>query len=375
MSSITSTWVRSGLCALALAVLAGCASDKPKPSPLEALTPKIAGRQVWQASVGSVGFPLRVAVRDGRFVAAGGDGTVLALEAATGRELWRGSAGQRLSAGVGSDGRYAAVVTMGNEVVTLDAGKELWRARLPARTVTPPLVAGERVFVMTVDRVVHAFDVLDGRRLWVLQRSTDPLTLGQPGVLTAVGDTLVVGQGPRLTGVDPLRGTVRWEVPMASPRGTNEVERLADLVGPPMRLGTTLCVRAFQSTVGCADAARGVLLWTRNLGGAQSAGGGAEVVVAADASDRISAYRQSNGDLVWTNESLRHRALGGFVGAGRSVVVGDLEGQVHFLDRDSGQVVLRLPTDGSAVLGAPVLSGTTLLVATRNGGLFAFRPE
>jgi outer membrane protein assembly factor BamB len=57
------------------------------------------------------------------------------------------------------------------------------------------------------------------------------------------------------------------------------------------------------------------------------------------------------------------------------VVVGDLEGQVHFLDRDSGQVVLRLPTDGSAVQGAPVLSGTTLLVATRNGGLFAFRPE
>ena len=375
MTSFTSTWVRAGLCAVTVAVLAGCASDKPKPSPLEALTPKIAGRQVWQASVGSVGFPMRVAVRDGRFVAAGGDGTVLALDASTGRELWRGSAGQRLSAGVGSDGRYAAVVTVGNEVVAMDAGKELWRARLPARTVTPPLVAGERVFVMTVDRVVHAFDVLDGRRLWVLQRSTDPLTLGQPGVLTAVGDTLVVGQGPRLTGVDPLRGTVRWEVPMASPRGTNEVERLADLVGPPMRLGTTLCVRAFQSTVGCADAARGTLLWTRNLGGAQSAGGGAEVVVAADASDRISAYRQANGDLAWTNESLRHRALGGFVGAGRSGVVGDLEGQVHFLDRDSGQVVLRLPTDGSPVQGAPVLSGTTLLVATRNGGLFAFRPE
>jgi outer membrane protein assembly factor BamB len=360
---------------LVVAVLAGCASDKPKPTPLEVVTPKIAGRQVWQASVGTLGFPMRVAVRDGRFVAAGGDGTVLALEAATGRELWRASVGQKLSAGVGSDGRYAAVVTAGNEVVTLDAGRELWRARLPARTVTPPLVAGERVFVMTVDRAVHAFDAIDGRRLWVLQRNVDALTLSQPGVLTAVGDTLVVGQGPRLTGVDPLQGTVRWEVPMASPRGTNEVERLADLVGPPMRLGNTLCVRAFQSTVGCADASRGALLWTRNLAGAQSVGGGGEVLVGADASDRISAYRQRNGDLAWTNESLKHRDLSGFLGAGRSVVVGDLEGQVHFLDRDSGQITLRLPTDGSPVIGAPVAAGTTLLVATRNGGLFAFRPE
>jgi outer membrane assembly lipoprotein YfgL len=366
---------RLALSTLVVVLAAGCASDRPKPTPLEAVTPKIAGRQVWQASVGSVGFPLRVAVRDGTFVAAGGDGTVLALDAATGRELWRGSVGQRLSAGVGSDGRVAAVVTAGNDVVTLEAGQERWRARLPARTVTPPLVAGERVFVMTVDRVVHAFDALDGRRLWVLQRSTDALTLGQPGVLMAVGDTLVVGQGPRLTGVDPLRGTVRWEVAVATPRGTNEVERLADLVGPPVRLGNTLCLRAFQSSVGCVDAARGALLWTRNIGGAQPVGGGAEVIVAGDGADRISAYKQANGDLAWTNESLRHRALSGFVGAGRSLVVGDLEGQVHFLDRDSGQIMLRLPTDGSPVIGAPVLAGTTLLVTTRNGGLFAFRPE
>jgi outer membrane protein assembly factor BamB len=36
---------------------------------------------------------------------------------------------------------------------------------------------------------------------------------------------------------------------------------------------------------------------------------------------------------------------------------------------------LRLPTDGSGVVGAPVVSGTTLLVVTRAGGLYAFRPQ
>ncbi len=360
---------------ISVAALAACGSDRPKPTPLENITPKIAGRQVWQARLDGVGFPLGIAVREGRFVAAGTDGTVLGLDANTGRELWRGQAGQKLTAGVGSDGRYAAVVTVGNDVVTLDAGREVWRARLPARAVTAPFVAGERVFVMTVDRAVHAFDVLDGRRLWVMQRPGDALTLGQAGVLTAVGDTLVVGQGPRLTGVDPLRGTVRWEVPIASPRGSNEVERLGDLVGPAMRVGNVLCVRAFQSTVGCADAARGAVLWTRNMGGLQAVGGGQEVVVGADASDRITAYRQPTGELAWTNERLLFRGLSGFLGAGKSLVVGDIEGQVHFLDRDTGLPMLRLPTDGSAVVGTPVLSGTTILVATRAGGLYAFRPE
>ena len=59
----------------------------------------------------------------------------------------------------------------------------------------PREVAGERVFVMSVDRVVHAFDVLDGRRLWTLQRPGEALTLAQPGVLAAHKNTLVAGIG------------------------------------------------------------------------------------------------------------------------------------------------------------------------------------
>jgi outer membrane protein assembly factor BamB len=41
-------------------------------------------------------------------------------------------------------------------------------------STTAPLVAGERVFVMGVDRVVHAFDATDGKKLWVLQRPGMP---------------------------------------------------------------------------------------------------------------------------------------------------------------------------------------------------------
>ena len=86
--------------------------------------------------------------------------------------------------------------------------REAWRAQLNSRVSTAPLVAGERVFVMGVDRAVQAFDAKDGTRLWTLQRPGDALTLLQNGVLTAVKDTLVAGQGPRLAGIDPTRATV-----------------------------------------------------------------------------------------------------------------------------------------------------------------------
>ena len=366
------------LVALALGACSG--TPKPKPTPLEPITPQIGGRLVWNQHVESVKFPLLVAVNDtassgGVFTVAGSDGTVLALQAETGRELWRASVGATLSAGVGSDGRFASVVTRDNELVTLEAGRIVWRARLGARVATAPLVAGERVFVMSVDRVVQAFDALDGRRLWTLQRQGEPLTLSKAGVLGAFQDTLLVGQGPRLAGVDPTRGTMRWEVAVATPRGTNEVERLADLLAPAVRVGNTVCARSFQNAVGCVSADRGTLVWTRNVGGNEGIGADAELVVGADGSDRVTAWRAATGEVVWTNEKLLYRDLSAPLLVGRTAVFGDGDGNLHLLAREDGKTLLRLTTDGSAVVSPPALSGKTMLVVTRAGGLFAFRPE
>ncbi len=364
------------LTALALiALLAACSADKPKPTALEAITPQIAGRLVWSARIDGAVPGLIVTAREGEFTVAAADGTLLALQADNGREIWRGHAGARLAAGVGSDGRFAAVVTRDNEVVVLERGALKWRARLTSRVSTAPLVAGERVFVMGVDRAVNAYDVLDGRLLWTLQRPGEALTLSQPGVVAAFKDTLLVGQGQRLTGVDPLRGAVRWEVALGNPRGTNEVERLSDLTGPALRVGDMVCARSFQSAVGCANAQLATLSWTKNVGGVQAVGGDADLVVGADASDRITAWRANTGDLAWNSESLRYRGLSGPLVVGRTVIFGDAEGQVHFLDRADGKTLLRLPTDGSPVVGVPVRASNTILVVTRNGGLFAFRPE
>jgi outer membrane protein assembly factor BamB len=358
-------------------LLVACSSspDKPQPTPLEPVSPQLSGRQVWSARLPGVISPVMV-LGAGPFTLAGSDGTVLALAPENGSELWRADIGEKLGSGAGSDGRYASVVTRDNELITLDAGRVLWRERLQARVTTPPLVAGERVFVMGVDRVVHAFDVRDGRRLWTLQRPGDALTLAQPGVVAPFKDTLLVGQGPRLAAVDPLRGGVRSETALASPRGTNEVERLADLVGPAARNGDTVCARAFQSAVGCVNAERGTLLWSKNVGGTASIGIDDQYVYGADASGRITAWRIANGDVAWTSEKLLYRGLSGPLALGKKAVVfGDVEGQLHFLARDTGQPLLRLPTDGSPVIGTPALSGSTMLVATRAGGVFAFRLE
>ncbi len=376
---------RAVLISLLAASLSGCSTvsstwnawfgdNKSRPAALEPLSGPASARILWSTKGDSLNFPLSIATPGDRFVVAASDGSVRALAAADGRELWRGDAGAKLSAGVGSDGRFAAVVNRDNELVVLDQGKVLWKKALPTPVVAAPLVAGERVFALTLDRQVLAFDALDGRKIWEMKRPGEPLTLAKAGVLLAYKDTLVVGQGPRLAGVDPLKGQLRWEASVATPRGTNEVERLADVVGPAVRRGDLVCARAFQSSVGCINAERGSALWNRVVGGANGIGADDLVVVAGDASDRLSAWKLANGDLAWSADQFQRRKLSEPVVSAKQVLIGDFEGYVHLLDRDTGKTRSRLATDGSPVVTL-VLQGGTALVATKSGGLFAVRAE
>jgi len=371
--------IRAVVVAGAVAVLGACSlfssSKDTKPAPLETFTPALSARVAWEARVDSIKFPLSVAAVANQFVVAGTDGVVTGLSADNGNALWRLDLGKALTAGVGSDGRFAAVITRDNELVVAEAGKVLWRKTLTIPVITAPFVAGERVFVLTLDRMVLAYDAQDGRKLWELRRPGEPLTLQQPGVLGAFQNTLVVGQGPRLAGVDPLRGSLQWEATISNPRGTNEVERLADLVGPMGRDNATFCARAFQSAVGCINAERGSAIWTRNVGGTRGVSSDAVLTVAADASDRITAWGTPSGDVIWTADQFQNRKLSAPLVTEKSVIFGDSEGYVHFLSRDKGQTVQRLSTDSSGVAAAPVRLGDVVLIATRSGKLYALRQD
>jgi outer membrane protein assembly factor BamB len=352
----------------------GGAAEKPKPAELPPNAALIAVRPAWTARVGQVNLPLSVSVSGNTVAVASSDGTVALLDAATGRDVWRASAGGPLAAGVGTDGSVVAVVNRSNELVALSAGKEAWRQKLGAVAFTAPFVAGGRVFVLTADRAVSAFDGQTGRRLWSQQRPGEALVLRHSGVMLAVGDTLVVGLSGRLVGLNPLNGSVRWEAPLATPRGINDVERLVDLVGGVSRVGDTVCARAFQASVGCVNAARGAVLWTKRANGFEGLHGDEQLVFGTESDGKVIAWRREDGERVWVNERLHYRGLTAPLALGRSVVVGDSTGLVHLLSREDGSLLNRLSTDGSAIAAAPVVAGNTLVVVTRNGGIHGFVP-
>ena len=360
---------------LLLGLVACSGTGSPKPTELAPNVALIGVKAAWTARLGDIGFPLDVRVVGTQAFVADSDGTVAAIDTSSGADVWRAELGVKLAAGVGSDGRYAAVVSADNQLIALDGGKEIWRHKLGAATLTSPLVAGARIFTLSADRTLSAFDAASGGKLWQQQRSGDALVLAQSGVLMAVGNTLVAGLSGRLVGMSPLNGSVQWEVPLAVSRGTNDVERLVDLVSGVSRIDSQLCLRAFQTAVGCVDAAKGRLLWVKNASGATGISGNTNQLVGTEADGKLIAWRRNDGERMWVAQHLRYRQLSTPLLIGNTLVVADGFGYVHFLNPEDGSALHRMSTDGSAIQVAPVLAGQNVFVITQRGGIFAFRRE
>lgn len=369
--------VRVASIAAVLVLVSACSFSpkKPEPAPLPPVAALIGTQLAWTAQVGPGPASAVPRVVGTRVFLAGAGGTVAAVDVESGRDIWRTALGVPLATGVGADGDTAAVVTQENTLVALSAGQQRWRVQLPAKVLTAPLVAGGRVFVLTADRTVLAFDGGNGARLWSQQRAGEPLVLSQAGVLLAVGDTLVAGLSGRLTGINPQNGSVRWEAPIATARGTNEVERLVDLVGPVSRLGDSVCARAYSAAVGCVDASRGSVVWSQAAQGSFGLAGDDGLVFGTESDGHVRAWQRASGEVAWTTDRLKFRSLSAPLAVGRVVALGEATGTVHLLSREDGSELTRLTTDGSAIVGGPVVAGQVLLVQTRNGGVFAWRPQ
>jgi outer membrane protein assembly factor BamB len=373
--------VRRAALALLLPALAGCfggSSGGPKPAALEPLAQAQELRALWSANVGAAAaFEFSPALAGDALYAAARDGTLVRLDAADGRERWRVALDARLSGGVGADAATVAVATDDGAVFALDAGtgKQRWHARVSSEVLAAPRIAAGLVLVKSADSRIHALDAADGKRRWAYQRAPSALRLRTPQGMTPHEGLLYAGfSGGKLVALALDGGTLRWEASVAEPKGTTELERVADVVGEPVLAGREVCAAAFQGRVACFDAQTGSLLWAREISSVTGVSADARYAYVSDERGAVHALDRTNGRSLWKQDRLAHRQLSRPLPLGDRIAVGDLEGIVHLLARDTGALVARVSTDASPVRAAPLALPRGFLVQTQAGGLFALSP-
>lgn len=375
-------------CIAMAASLAGCSSLNPfagksaprnPPAALEDIKPTLAVRTTWSTSIGGSGtFVFSPAIADGSVYAVAADGSLARIDAASGHQLWRINIGTPLTAGVGSDGATVAVAAEKGVLMAFDSdGKLRWKAQASSEILSAPAVGQGLVIARSVDNRIAAFDVESGARRWVAQRTSPPLTLRTaPGIVIAGPTVFVAMPGGRLLALALANGGARWEVAVGDPRGTTELERIADLSGMPVVAGQDVCAVAYQGRVACFDALTGTPRWGKEMSSDVGVAVDERFVFAADEHGAVTAFARDTGSGAWRNSKLKNRRLSAPVPIGSAVAVGDAQGYIHFLSREDGAFLARVGTDGSQIMAAsPLVAGTSAIFQTQAGTVVALTAE
>lgn len=348
----------------------------PKMAPLPTFTPTAELRTDWSGSVGGAGgYVFQPAVVGTAVYAAGRDGTVARFD--EGRQVWKINTERKLSAGVGANARLALVVSEKGEVIALDAesGAVKWQTPINAEVLAPPAIGDSVVIVRTSDNRLIGLDPTDGQRKWLYQRSNPPLALRNFTPVVMEGGVGLAGfPGGKLVAVNPGNGGALFELTVASPKGATELERVADVSGPPVVRGQEICAVAYQGRIACFDGSNGNSLWSREFSSSVGMDRDNRQVYVVDDKDAVNALDGSTGASIWKQDKFARRALTRPVAFGSYVAAGDREGYVHVFQREDGALAARARPDSSAV-SAVKAYGRGIVVQTQAGGVYALSAQ
>jgi outer membrane protein assembly factor BamB len=360
------------------ALLAGCSSSPIPVAPLQPIKSEFSLHVKWKESLGGKDNALLDPLMSGNSLyVATEKGELMAMDPDTGSTQWKVKTGEGLSAGIGSGDEHLLLGTKRGELLAYDMkGRLAWRAQLSSELMVPPQAADGVTVAFTADGHLYGLDSSDGKRLWQLTRPMPALLLrGLSGISMARGAAFIGLPAGKLLALTSKDGKVGWETTVSLPRGATELERVNDVVGPPILGAREICTATYQGKVACLDASTGAALWTRDIASTGNIAASGNRIFMADEKGNVHALSRATGTSAWKADSLQGRYLSAPALLDDYVVVGDIGGVVHFMSRVDGVEVARVTTDDTPILKQPVaMNGNGVLVQTRKGRLYAISP-
>lgn len=375
-----------GVLLLVAVPLTGCSwfskddANPRKPAELVDFKPTLKIREVWSSGVGGGNDILRLGLApasDGSHLyAADNDGRIIAFDAARGRRLWRVDTGLPLAGGPAVGSGHVVAGSSDGWVVSLSAtdGREEWRVNVASEVLAPPAVGPKAAYVRTVDGKLIALDLGDGRQAWFIQQTMPRLSVRGTGSPVVDRNLVLCGfDNGRVAAYDASDGSVVWDVLVDPPSGRTEVERLADINATIAVIGTDVYAVGYQGRLAALARESGQILWSLEF--SSYSGLGADLnnlYVSGDTGD-VLAVERASGRERWRSSALAYRDLTAPTPFASSIVVGDFEGYLHFLDAATGELRARVRAGSHRITSAPLVVGDLLYVLTDGGELVAFR--
>jgi outer membrane protein assembly factor BamB len=375
------------LIALGLLTLPGCSwiqswgdPEPGDPAPLVEFEPSLEVRKVWSTSVGDgmgkKGLSMGPVFSSGVVYTADYEGRLVAVDAESGRKTLELKTEQPFSGGPGLDDDRIYMGTIDGRVIAYDraSGAELWNAQVSSEVLAPPASADGIVVVRCIDGRVFGLDAVNGRRLWIYDHSVPLLTLrGNADLLVRAGVAFVGYDDGSVVSLRIADGTVAWTQTIVLPEGRTELDRLADIGQRMAFIASDLIVSSYKNRLVSLAADSGRMLWFKDIASATGVQVDRTNLAISEKNGDLWMLDRRNGATQWKIDRLTNRELTRPAFYGNYVVVGDIEGYLHWFDTEIGSFVARERAGKDGFAAAPLAVGTTLYVLTRDGDLVAFR--
>ena len=368
---------------LVTALVVACSKDKAidTPAKLTALNPSLRVQRLWQSSVDNKkAVALRLgqglALDGGTVYAAGHTGEVEAFDINNGRSRWRTKLKAPLSGGAAVGDGLVVVGTSDGRVLALDAasGKTRWETRINGEVLAPAAISARLVSVRSGDGKLHGLSPADGRELWNQEQQVPRLSLRGTSHPLIVGDSVLCGfDNGKVVAVNGLDGSVLWEATVTPPHGRTELERLSDIDSEVLVSGQNAYAVGFQGRVAMLALDTGQIWWSHELSSYRGMTLDDDTLYVSTAEGSVVALRARTGAEIWRQNVLQYRGLSAPGHTQDSVVVGDYQGYVHFLDKASGGLQARTRAGSARISAPPVAVGNLVLVVNDRGQISAFK--
>lgn len=309
--------------------------------------------------------------------AADENGTLVKYDAATGKQLWQIKSKNKFSAGIGIGDGLILLGTFKGEVLAYnDAGHMVWQSSVTSEILSSPQVQNNVVVVRTVDGRIFGLDAVDGKRKWIYQGATPPLTVrSTAGITIALGGVFAGFPGGKLVALSLSNGNLGWEVPVSQPRGVTELERMTDITSTPQVNNRFVCAVAYQGRVACFAINDGTPIWSRESSSSAGLAMDNDYVYVTEEKGVVVAYDLISGATMWKQSRLGSKKLTKPIIKGQYIVVADDQGFVNLLRNYDGALLARAATDGTPIKNSisPLPDGFAL--QTVKGSIFAFSTQ
>jgi len=386
---------RAGLKLALVTVLSACSSKEELVYP--DITNKIDPKEIWSSSVGGgVGHyasALKPLILGDKVFAASREGYVMAFDRESGSKLWSydarndGSASllssinfwssetARLSGGVSAGYDKLYVGSENGDVIALNPenGELIWRVKVKGEVIASPAVGDGYVVVNTSAGLLFALHPDTGEVRWQHEQETALLSLRGTSEPVIASGGVVFGSGAgKVAVLIADKGVLAWEQSIAVPKGATDLSRMNDVDATPIIADGVVYAIAYNGELTALELRSGRPLWKREYSSFRDMAIAGNSLYLVDTTGKIYAIDRRNGLEQWTQLGLHKHFLTGPVVYKDYLAIGDVEGNLFWVDRNSGDFVGQFDY-GSAFYTEGVSNGDDLVIQTRDGDLTLIR--